>query len=90
MNYNIYMTKVDKLLKRFKSKPKDFTYEELVQVLKYFGYTELKTGKTSGSAVRFKNNSNDIIMFHKPHPGNIIKSYVINQIIEKLERNGLI
>jgi len=32
------MTKVDKLLKRFKSKPKDFTYEELVQVLKYFGY----------------------------------------------------
>ena len=84
------MTKIDKLLKKFISNPKDFTYEELVQSLKHFGYTELKTGKTSGSAVRFKNNSNDIIMFHKPHPGNIIKSYVIDQIIEKLERNGLI
>lgn len=84
------MTKIDKLLKKFISKPKNFTYEELVQILKRFGYTELKTGKTSGSAVRFKNNSNDIIMFHKPHPGNIIKSYVIDQIIEKLERNGLI
>ncbi len=87
MDYNLIMTKVDKLLKRFKSKPKDFTYEELVQVLKYFGYTELTMGKTSGSAKKFKN---DLINFHKPHPGNIIKSYVINQIIEKLERNGLI
>ncbi len=90
MDYNLIMTKVDKLLKRFKSKPKDFTYEELVQVLKYFGYTELTMGKTSGSAKKFKNDKNDLINFHKPHAGNIIKSYVINQIIEKLERNGLI
>lgn len=84
------MTKADKLLKRFKSKPKDFTYEELVQVLKYFGYTEIITGKTTGSAKKFKNEKNDLINFHKPHPDNIIKSYIINQIIEKLERNGLI
>ncbi|MBO6088680.1 type II toxin-antitoxin system HicA family toxin [bacterium] len=84
------MTKADKLLKRFKNKPKDFTYEELVQVLKIFGYTEFTTGKTTGSAKKFKNDKNDLINFHKPHLGNIIKSYVINQIIEKLERNGLI
>ena len=84
------MTKSDKLLKKFKSKPKDFTYEELVQILKYFGYEEFKTGKTTGSAKKFKNDKNDLINFHKPHPGNIVKSYVINQIIEKFERNGLI
>lgn len=90
MNYTVNMTKLDKLLKRFKSKPKDFTYEELVQILKYFGYEEFKTGKTTGSAKKFKNDKNDLINFHKPHPGNIVKSYVINQIIEKLERNGLI
>jgi len=47
-------------------------------------------GKTSGSAKKFKSDKNDLINFHKPHPGNIIKSYIINQIIEKLERNGLI
>ena len=41
------------------------------------------------SAVKFKNDSDDIIMFQKPHPGNIIKSYVINKIIEKLERKIL-
>ena len=90
MNYTNNMTKLDKLLKRFKSKPKDFTYEELVQILKYFGYEEFKTGKTTGSAKKFKNNKNDLINFHKPHPGSIVKSYVINQIIEKFERNGLI
>ncbi len=47
-------------------------------------------GKSFGSAKKFKNDKNDLIDFHKPHPSNIIKSYVINQIIEKLERNGLI
>ena len=88
--YNVNMTKAEKLLKKFLSKPKDLTYDELVQVLKYFGYSELTTGKTAGSAKKFKNENKDLIIFHKPHPGNIIKSYIINQIIEKLERNGLI
>ena len=80
------MTKINKLLKKFKSNPKDFSYEELTQILKYFGYEELKTGKSTGSARKFKNNCGDVIIFHKPHPSNIIKPYVINQIIEKLER----
>ena len=84
------MTKEEKLLKRFLSKPKDLNYDELVQVLKYFGYYEFTTGKSTGSAKKFKNDNNDLINFHKPHPSNIVKSYIINQIIEKLERNGLI
>lgn len=88
--YNNIMTRVEKLLKRFLSRPKDLTYDELVQILKYFGYTEFTTGKTTGSAKKFKNDNNDLINFHKPHPSNIVKNYVINQIIEKFERNGLI
>lgn len=84
------MTKVDKLLKKFLSKPKDLTYEELVQIMKFFGYEEIPLGKTSGSRKKFKNKDNDIIMFYKPHPKNVLKSYIINEIIEKFERNGLI
>ena len=84
------MTKQNKLLKRFLSKPKDLTYEELVTVLKMFGYTEITTGMTTGSAKKFKNDNKDIINFHRPHPKNIIKRYIITQIINKLERNGLI
>lgn len=84
------MTKIDKLISKFLNNPKDLTYEELVQIMKNYGYTEIATGKTSGSRKKFKNENNDIIMFHKPHPKNIIKTYIIEQIIEKLERNGLI
>lgn len=84
------MTKVNKLISKFLNKPKDLTYEELVQVMKFYGYVEIATGKTSGSRKKFKNKDDDIIMFHKPHPKNIIKSYIIDEIIEKLERNGLI
>ena len=82
------MTKEEKLLKRFLSKPKDLNYDELVQVLKYFGYYEFTTGKTTGSAKKFKNDNNDLINFHKPHPSNIVKSYIINQIIENLKGTG--
>ena len=34
------MSQMEKLIKRFKTKPKDFTYDELRQVLNYFGYYE--------------------------------------------------
>lgn len=78
------MTKKEKLITRFKTVPSDLTYNELVQVLKYYGYYEFSLGKTTGSAVKFKNDDGDIIRFHKPHPGNIIKTYVIEQILVKI------
>ena len=49
------MSKKDKLIERLRTVPKDFTYEELVSLLKYFGFEEVKSGKTSGSAVKLKN-----------------------------------
>lgn len=78
------MSKKDKLTKRFLSKPKDFSWDELVQLLNFYGYQEAKTGKTSGSRVKFINQERQIIKTHKPHPKNIIKNYVLNEIKEKL------
>lgn len=78
------MTKKEKLITRFKTVPSDLTYNELVQILKYYGYYEFSLGKTTGSAVKFKNDDGDIIRFHKTHPGNIIKTYVIEQILVKI------
>ena len=49
------MSKAEKLLERFLSKPKDFTFEELRKLLKGLGYEEAKAGKTSGSRVAFYN-----------------------------------
>lgn len=78
------MSKIEKLITRLKSEPKDFTWDELTKVLAHFGYTEMKKGKTGGSRRKFVNQQNAIISLHKPHPGNILKTYAIKQIIEHL------
>ena len=80
------MSKKEKIIKRLKSKPRDFTYDEAKQVLNIFGFIEYNKGKTSGSKVLFKNELKNIdIELHKPHPNNILKHYQINQIIKKLK-----
>lgn len=85
------MSKKEKLIKRFMAQPSDFSYEELVQLLQLFGYTEDKLGKTSGSAVRFsRNEAFAPIRFHKPHPQNIVKKYILRYIKEVLESEGLL
>ena len=78
------MSKIEKLLARVKSKPKDFTWDELVKILSHYGYEEITTGKTSGSRRAFVNKSKHIIRLHKPHPGDILKSYQINEILDAL------
>ena len=85
------MSKHLKLLNRFLSKPKDFTYNELKTLLSGFGYAELTKGSTSGSRVSFYNdNIEHIICLHKPHPKNILKSYQIELIIEELKNREMI
>ena len=85
------MSKEQKLIKRFISKPKDFTYNELCRVLDSFGYVECESGKTSGSRVAFiDNNANHIICLHKPHPSNELKQYQIELVIEELKSRGLL
>ncbi|MFS4457028.1 type II toxin-antitoxin system HicA family toxin [Maribacter sp. 2304DJ31-5] len=80
------MSKIEKLLLKFRCNPKDLTWNELVKILNHYGFVEIsKKGKTGGSRVKFCNDNKDIINLHKPHPSNIVKQYVIKQIIEKLK-----
>lgn len=79
------MSKKDKLLEKLKSKPKDFTYEELKTLLNYLGFVEYNKGKTLGSGVKFIDIYNRTIELHRPHPSNIIKIYKINEILRQLE-----
>lgn len=82
------MIKQEKLLNRFLSRPKDFTYNELIRLLRAFGYKELQG---SGSRVVFRNiEIKHNIQLHKPHPGNIMKLYQIDLIIDELKSNGLL
>jgi hypothetical protein len=83
------MGKKDKLIERLLSRPKDFTFDEMVSLLSYFGY-DLRQGGT-GSGVKFiKEGSNEVINFHKPHPDGVLKRYVLEQVIEKLRKDGLL
>ena len=83
------MSRKDKLIDRLLKKPKDFTFDEMKSLLSYFGY-ELRQGGT-GSGVKFiKNGSNEVINFHKPHSNGILKRYVLDQVIEKLRKEGLL
>ncbi|RIH63784.1 type II toxin-antitoxin system HicA family toxin [Mariniphaga sediminis] len=79
------MTKKDKLISRFLGMPSDFHYDEMVKLLRYFSFHEVKTGKTSGSRVKFINEEGVMIMLHKPHPSGIMKRYQMKQIKEVLE-----
>lgn len=79
------MSKLEKELKRLKSKPKDFSYDELKKILNNLGFYEDNKGKTSGSRVEFINYNNKKIEIHRPHPGNILKPYQINKVLKILE-----
>ena len=79
------MSRIEKEIERLKSKPNDYTYEELKSLLNKLGFLEYDKGKTTGSSVKFIDKFDRKIELHKPHPSNIIKSYKITDIIEKLK-----
>ena len=85
------MSKIEKLIQRLLSYPKDFTYSELNKILNHFGYEEMKLGSTSGSRIAFFNSDTEhIIRLHKPHPGNILKEYQIKLLIEELKKENIL
>lgn len=79
----------DKLIERFKMQPSDFTWNELVRLFGMFGYEISNKGKTSGSRVIFRKGESAYTA-HKPHPGSIVKTYVMKQVYEFLNNNKLI
>ena len=85
------MGKLDKLLEKLSKGPKTFKYTELKNLLLALGYVESNKGKTSGSRVAFIHlKTMHIIRLHKPHPGNELKKYSIDQIIASLKSEGFL
>ena len=79
----------ENLIKRLKSKPKDFTFSETQTALKSLGFKLSNKGKTSGSRVKFTNGSVSIIL-HKPHQRKELRRYQVKQIIDVLEKENII
>ena len=85
------MNKKEKLVKRFRTLPKDFTFEEVESLFQGYGFELANKGATSGSRIKFFNaeDQNAYIM-HKPHPSNIIKGYIMRDILNFLIKNNYI
>lgn len=75
------MSQKDKLIARFRSIPSDFTWDEMKRLLTFFGYV---AEEGAGSRVHFIDQSENKISLHRPHPGNIVKIYVIRAVDKHL------
>jgi hypothetical protein len=84
------MTRQDKLLARFRRHPADFTWDELVRLLRRFGYAVESKGGTGGSRVRFARPGYPPINLHRPHPGSIVRRYQLREVQEFLISEGLL
>lgn len=77
------MSKREKLLERLRSRPKDFTWDELVLVMKDYGCT-LEKGRGSRRCFVHK-ASGKKAHFHEPHPGRIVLDYVIRDALNFID-----
>ena len=83
------MSKIEKLKEKLTKSSNGFTFDEMVSLLSYLEY-ELKQGGT-GSGVKFiRAGSNEVINFHRPHPNGTLKRYILDQVIEKLRKDGIL
>jgi hypothetical protein len=83
------MGRKEKLIARLKNNPKDFTFDEMRNLLELLGFEISQKGKTSGSRVRFKKGDVPISL-HKPHPRKELLEYQIKYVLDALEREGLL
>lgn len=80
------MGKHEKLIQRVRSRPKDFTWNELQRLLAGFGYEE-EAG--DGSRRKFINREKGVVIsMHEPHPGNELKSYQVREVLVHLKGEG--
>lgn len=84
------MGQKEKLIKKLQSRPKNFTFDDAEALLRYFSYTRSNKGRTSGSRVMFVSEEHAPILLHKPHPRKELLEYQVKQLIEVLEKEGLI
>jgi hypothetical protein len=81
------MSKIQKLIDDFvrRPAPKDFPWDDMVRILKHFGYAEIEG---SGSRKKFISLGKHKILLHKRHPDSTLLTYQIEAVIEALTSQG--
>ena len=82
------MSKHQKSLQRLLSKPKDYTWGELVASMKGLG---LEVESSSGSGRKFIHPDLEVTLFiHEPHPAKVLKPYQVRDAVDFLKRERFI
>lgn len=81
------MVRHDKLVSRFLSRPKDFTWQEMERLLSGFGYSKVN-GK--GSHRKFVGEGLPRIRLPQPHPTNVVKRVYLDQVRILLVENEML
>lgn len=82
------MSRREKLLQRLLSKSSDFTWDEAVTLMKHHDF-ELVKG--NGATRKFVHKTSRVkVMLHEPHPGNIVKAYAQDDLLQGLRNAGAI
>lgn len=81
------MSKAKKALARLLARPKDFTWDEAVSLLRNCDFDLLPN--KGGSHRTFYNAKRDVIFNAvQPHPAPVLKRYQVESLIEILQSHG--
>lgn len=83
------MSSKEKLVKRFLSLPRDFTFDEVIRLFAVFGFIISQKGRSSGSRVAFVRGV-EVFTMHRPHLANIVKRGTLQNIKDYLEQKKLL
>ena len=79
----------EKQKERLKSIPTDYTFREAVTLMQRLGFTLCQKGHTSGSRILFFRERDEAkVALHKPHPGDVMKKYAVEQLVVQLIKLG--
>lgn len=82
------MSKKTKLLLRLQERPKTFTWDEAVTLMKACNF-DLMKAPGGGSARRFIHKTTRVkVRLHEPHPQNTLLPYMLEALEEGLRNAG--
>ena len=82
------MSKHEKALRRLASKPKDYSWQELVGLMTGLGFNLEKAGGSGRKFVRTETGA--ILFIHEPHPEKTLKAYQVKDAVDILKREGFL
>ena len=84
------MSKLDKLVQSFLSKPVNYSWGELKSLLEGFGCSSGSGRKTGVQRVKFLHPQHPPLILHKLRSATVLKRYQVDQIAEFLKKEGLL